>query len=142
MSHPPLAAALLAAADWFNEALLDDLAGRGWPRVSRHQSQVFPLLGPDGCSQADLTRHLGITRQSVSTLVQELEALELVERRPDVADRRVKVVALTERGHEFAAEARRLLASAEAELERRIGRVHVDALRTALGAEWGPPPRG
>lgn len=142
MEAVPLAAGLLSGADWFNEALLAELAASGWPRLSRNQAQVFPLLTEHGVSQAEIARALGITRQSAHNLVRELVDLAILEQRPDDADRRLSLVVLTERGTRLAHDAGRLLASFEEELAVRIGADAVTALRRALATDWGPPPAG
>jgi DNA-binding MarR family transcriptional regulator len=137
----PLAAGLVAAAEWFNGALLDQLADRGWPRLSRNQSQVFPLLSAEGsASPSDIARGLGITRQSAHTLLGQLVDLGILERAADPADGRRTLVALSARGRALARDAREILAELEAELARRIGEDAVEALRRALAADWGDPP--
>jgi DNA-binding MarR family transcriptional regulator len=77
-------------------------------------------------------------------LVNELERLGYVERVPDAADGRAKLVRPTERGHAVVAEARRVAREIEAEWTALIGRERMDALRAGLealhGALW--PDRG
>ena len=136
----PLAAALLDGAEWFNTALLSRLEDAGWPALSRNQSRVFPLLGPDGTSQVEVARGLGITRQSAHTLLGQLEALGIVERRPDPTDGRSSIVLLTRRGRALAADAGRILGDLEGELARRLGADHVEALGAALRLDWGDAP--
>lgn len=136
----PLAARLLAAAEWFNSALRQRLADRGWPAISRNQSQVFTLLGVEGASQSDIARGLDITRQSAHTLLRQLSDLGLVAERTDPRDRRKVRVHLTEEGERFAADAREVLADLEGTLTRRIGDEAVVALRAALATDWGGPP--
>jgi DNA-binding MarR family transcriptional regulator len=63
-----------------------------------------------------LAELLDVTKQAVAPVVDEMAGLGLVERRPDPADRRAKLLALTERG--IAARARALEVSAA--LEREI----------------------
>lgn len=140
MAPRRLALGLLDAADWFNDGLLLALAAAGWPQLSRHQAQVFPLLGADGVSQSEISRRLGITRQSVNTLVHELIALGVLEHRPDPDDRRAKRVVLTAHGRLLAADAARILDRMEQHLADRIGAEHVAALRVAVEADWGEPP--
>jgi DNA-binding MarR family transcriptional regulator len=140
MTSRRLALGLLDAADWFNDGLLSALTAAGWPRLSRHQAQVFPLLGPDGVSQSEISRRLGITRQSVNKLVHELIAVGVLEHRPDPSDRRAKRVVLTTQGRRLAADAARILDRMEQHLADRIGADQVDALRAAVEADWGEPP--
>lgn len=134
----PLAAALLHAAEWFNDALLTRLVAGGWPELSRNQARVFAVLDDDGASQSEVARRLGIARQSAHTLLHtmvELDLLAIVSR----SDRGARVV-LAPRGRRMAAAARALLDELEDELAARIGRDRVDGLRGALEVPWGPTP--
>jgi DNA-binding MarR family transcriptional regulator len=67
-----------------------------------------------GCSTNQLTmaRALGVDRSVMVGLVDELERAGLVERKPDPADRRSRIVTPTELGRERAAEMRDQLAHA------------------------------
>lgn len=140
MGSGPLAAELLRAADWFNDALLDRLAASGWPRLSRNQAQVFPLLGDDGASQSELGRRLGITRQSVNALVGELIDADVLAKTDDAADARVTTIVLTNSGRQLAADARRILDELERTLAGRIGADATEDLRSALASDWGRSP--
>src|SRR5215218_5606994 len=68
-----------------------------------------------------LAESLGVTQQAISKAVAELEQLGYVRRRPDRDDARVRLVALTDRGHAAVAAAREERAAVEAELRERIG---------------------
>lgn len=140
MDSVPLAAQLLRAADWFNDALLERIAAAGWPRLSRNQAQVFPLLGERGVSQAEIARRLGITRQSVNVLVGELVDIDVLAKTSDDSDARSTVIVLTGIGRRLAADAREILGDLERTLAERIGAEAVESLRHALGADWGTPP--
>jgi len=138
MGRGPLAAELLRAADWFNDALLERLSAAGWPPLTRNQAQVFPLLGEQGVSQSEIARRLGITRQSVNVLVADLIDADILAKTPDAADARVTVIVLTEAGQRLASDARDILGHLERVLADRIGAEVTDALRIGLAADWGP----
>lgn len=137
-THPGgLAYALLRASDWFNDALLVRLETAGWPRLNRTQSLTFASLGPDGTRPADLARSVGISRQSMQTLLADLADHGLVEVTDDPADRRAKIVRVSDRGRHLASDASGILADLEGELAGRIGAPAVAALREVLDHEWG-----
>jgi DNA-binding MarR family transcriptional regulator len=69
---------------------------------------------------------LGVTKQAAAPVVDEMAGLGLVERRPDPADRRAKLLALTAAGRG----ARERALAVSAALEREIP--DADALRAGL----------
>ena len=65
-------------------------------------------------------------------VVDELEVRGIVRRTPDPEDGRAKVVRLTARGRQFAAECRRAVAAVEARAKRTLGGRGYDVLRETL----------
>lgn len=78
--------------------IVDGVVGAGYPQKPSH-SAVFAQIRPEGSRLTDLARGANMTPQAMGELVDELEALGYVERRPDPNDRRAKLITLTERGH-------------------------------------------
>ena len=76
----------------------DDLHPRHWA--------VLAYLDEDGLRATELARLSGRHKQIVGRLVDELEELGYVERRPDPEDRRAKLIVPTERGLEQLARGR------------------------------------
>ncbi|MCH7599795.1 MAG: MarR family transcriptional regulator [Myxococcales bacterium] len=72
--------------------------------------------------QADLARHLGIGRAAMGSLVDSLEELKLVERRPKPGDRRVWLVAVTPSGGEVVRQVLKIDEKLRAELRVGISR--------------------
>ena len=70
----------------------DDLHPRHWA--------VLAYLDEDGVRATELARLSGRHKQIVGRLVDELEELGYVVRRPDPSDRRAKLITLTPRGRE------------------------------------------
>ena len=94
-----LAHLLVRAARLVNEAGLRRVQedARFESARSAHLS-VFPHLDLDGTRVTELARRMGITKQAVSQLIDDLEGLGMVERRPDPDDRRAKRVVFTNEG--------------------------------------------
>jgi DNA-binding MarR family transcriptional regulator len=66
-------------------------------------------IAPAPITMGDLATNLGIDAPYATLVVDELERLGLVERRPHPSDRRVKLVATTPRGSAAARQANKLL---------------------------------
>ncbi|WP_176450158.1 MarR family winged helix-turn-helix transcriptional regulator [Geodermatophilus saharensis] len=128
----PLAHLLLQAGRAFDAALREELAARGWPRLSAAQSLVFAYLDRQGTAPAELARRLGTTRQAQQDLVAGLVRLGLVETVTDPARRRGRLVRLTGSGRALAADAGGVLAGMEEELGERV-----PALRRLLAEVTG-----
>jgi DNA-binding MarR family transcriptional regulator len=128
---PPggLAAALLDAADALNDALVGELRARGWPPLTRTRALAFRYLAAGVTRPAGLARQLDLTRQSVQKLLDGLERDGLIARRPDPDDARAQIVELTADGDRMLDEAGRVLRSLEREVEARLGRDGLTALR-------------
>ena len=75
------------------------VAAAGHPIRPSHGA-VFSQLGPDGARLTDLARGAQMSPQAMSELVDELEGLGYLERRPDPRDRRAKLIVLTEAGRQ------------------------------------------
>jgi len=77
--------------------IVDGVVGSGFPIKPNH-SAVFGQIRPEGSRLTDLARGANITPQSMGQIIDELEQLGYVERRPDPADRRAKLIRLTSTG--------------------------------------------
>ena len=80
------------------EELFARLAAEGYDDLHPRHWAVLAYLDEDGIRATELARLSGRHKQIVGRLVDELEELGYVERRPDPADRRAKLVIPTERG--------------------------------------------
>ena len=115
-----------------SERLARRFAERGHPEVRTPHGNVFPYLDSDGTRVSDLAERAQVTKQSMAELVIHLEQHGYVERVPDPADRRAKLVRSTPRGDELYAIAREVVAEIEAEWTERLGRERMRQLRELL----------
>lgn len=77
--------------------IVDGVVGAGFPQKPSH-SAVFAQIRADGSRLSDLARGGNMTPQAMGELVDELEKMQYVVRRPDPTDRRAKLIVLTEKG--------------------------------------------
>jgi DNA-binding MarR family transcriptional regulator len=80
----------------------EGVARAGHPVKASH-SAVFGQMTGDGSRLSDLARGANMTPQAMGELVDELEGLGYVQRRPDPSDRRAKLITLTESGRQCVA---------------------------------------
>ena len=89
-----------------------------WEVTPSQSRALNVLIQHDGLRLSELAEHLRIAPRSATEVVDDLQRRGLVERRPDPADRRATLVAVTGAG----AETGRAISSArQAEAERFFG---------------------
>ena len=117
------------------EALLvARLSERGHGAVRLPHGAVLQYLDDAGTRVSVLAERAAVTKQSMAELVAHLEAHGYVERLPDPADRRAKLVRATPRGREVFAIARETVAEVEARVAERLGEEDMRRLRELLAA--------
>lgn len=124
---------LQQAGESWQAQLRSGLAEQVSPTALGAGAAVLSQLDPAaGMSQTTLTAQMGLSKQAVQQLLDQLEAQGLVRREPDPADRRAKRVILTETG--AAAAAARVDASSrlEEQLRETLGKKRFKALRKTL----------
>jgi DNA-binding MarR family transcriptional regulator len=115
-----------------SERLHDRFAERGHPDVRPPHGNVFQFLDDGGTRVSVLAQRAQITKQSMAELVAHLERHGYVERVPDPADGRAKLVRATDRGREVYAIARDAMLEVQERLEARLGADRMATLRRLL----------
>lgn len=93
----------------------EGVARAGHPVKASHGA-VFGQISAEGSRLTDLARGANMSPQAMGELVDELEGMGYLERRPDPTDRRAKLITLTESGRKCVAAG----TDAVGALERRI----------------------
>jgi DNA-binding MarR family transcriptional regulator len=112
--------------------VLEALHAAGFADLSSAQARIFQRIGPDGTRTVQLAEQARVTKQTASLLVQAMEEEGYVERRPDPADARARLVTIAERGRAAQAVAAGVVAEVEEQWRRRLGARRYAALRRAL----------
>jgi DNA-binding MarR family transcriptional regulator len=108
------------------------LAALGFDDFTPAQARVFQRIGPAGSRVTDLAEQAGVTKQTVGFLVDQLERAGYVERAPDPADGRVRLVRITGRGARCVRASLGIVAEVEAEWAAHLGAGRLDELRAIL----------
>lgn len=132
---------MMRAFYWFDEALQSALRARGWEAVSRSQSMTFINIVLGVRRPAELARNLGITRQGVSKMLQEMVDRDWIVIEPDPADKRASMISFSENSAQLRADALEILSKIDLSLADRLGDKSLQALRNTLARDWGPPPQ-
>jgi DNA-binding MarR family transcriptional regulator len=81
--------------------LVQRLTAAGYPDLPAATHPVFENLDRDGTRLTELAARADMTHQSMGELVDTLEQRGYLERRPDPADGRARLVCLTSRGRQM-----------------------------------------
>ncbi|MGR6913501.1 MarR family winged helix-turn-helix transcriptional regulator [[Actinomadura] parvosata] len=101
--------------------LFTKLSEQGHPELRPRHGAVLAYLDEEGSRATDLAAQSGQHKQVIGTLVDELVALGYVQRQPDPADRRAKLIVPTEKGRDHMAKSDAILAEMEAEHAKAVG---------------------
>lgn len=119
-------------------AVQDELYARleeaGHRELARLHGAVIAHLDEQGTRATELARRSGRHKQVIGRIVDELEALGYVERRPDPADRRAKLVIPTDRGREVMRLSDEIVAGIERRLADLLGKRAYAEFSQTLGA--------
>ena len=109
-----------------------ELAESGYGDIRPTHGCVFRFVRKDGMRLTELAECGGITKQSCGEMVDDLVGLGYVERIPDPADRRAKLIRLTEKGAKAQGVGFGLFAELEERWAERYGVERMEALRELL----------
>lgn len=122
------------AIDRFESEILRQMEAAGYQGFSLSHITVTRNLDRAGTRATELARRAGITKQSISELVNQLEANGILERRRDPADGRAKIVYFTETGLAWLDAFGSALHHAEQQMAGELGEARFKALQQALTA--------
>lgn len=115
------------------DELYAKLAHAGHERLTPRHGAVIAHLDEHGTRATELARRSGRHKQVIGRLVDELEDLGYVERRPEPHDRRGKLVVPTKRGLEVMHLSDVIVAGIESQQSRTLGPAAWKQFRTNLG---------
>jgi MarR family transcriptional regulator, organic hydroperoxide resistance regulator len=120
------------AAQRFREAM-DGAVRRHGVGSMRAYLVLVALIREPGRAQLTLGAALGLDKTTLTAVLDRLERQGLIIRRPDPADRRVRIPEITEAGRRVQAEIAPSVQAAEAELVGMLSGPERNMLRAALG---------
>ena len=145
MREIPIPGLLQLTSDVFEREVFPRLHAAGYGDLRPGHGCVFGTITPEGARLTDLAERANLTKQAVGEVVSELEQRGYVERVPDPADGRAKIIRLTERGTEAWTLGHSLIDDMRRRWEERYGKERV-ATTVGLLSEivrdevWSAPP--
>jgi DNA-binding MarR family transcriptional regulator len=128
----PLPALIDDFADQCFAEFRERLSDAGHASIRAGHGCVFRFIHQGGSRLTDLACSSGLSKQAVGEVVDDLEQLGYVERDADPADRRAKVIRLTQSGADAQKVALGIFADIERSLAERYGAERVEAMRSLL----------
>jgi DNA-binding MarR family transcriptional regulator len=126
----------------FQTELFGRLRDAGLADARLPHTHVTAYIKADGSRLTELAAMARMTPPAMSELVDDLQRLGMVERRPDPRDGRAKLICLTDAGWAAMRIAQRVIAEMEADYARRVGAERfeeaaetLDALLRSLAAD-------
>ena len=116
------------------EALRRIAAIPGRPSLRRSHTALLPHIDLDGTRVSELAERVGVTKQAISQLLDDLEGAGVVARIADPADARGRLVVFTAEGRRGILEGLAVLARLEAELRDKVGKPAMDGLAVGVRA--------
>lgn len=116
----------------FEDRVVELLAEAGQAEVRVSHIGLTRSLDRRGTRVTELARRANMTKQGMSELISQCEAIDLVKRTIDPEDRRAKIVRFTDRGLEWLAAFEAAVEQAELEMRTGLGTLCVDGLCSAL----------
>jgi DNA-binding MarR family transcriptional regulator len=127
---------LIAVLSQVRDAVGDELFGRltelGYAELRPAHGCVFGNIDDAGSRLTELAERSGFTKQSVGEAVADLERMDFVERVPDPADGRAKIIQLTAHGRAALDASQEIFADIERRFAEEIGRERYAQFREAL----------
>lgn len=141
-TEPMIGALLRRASEATHRELFVRLQAAGFGDLRWAHFSLFGFPGLHGVRPTELADRVGISKQGLNALLNDLDDFGYIVRRPAVGDGRYRVLELTPRGLEFAATMKRVLQQIEADVAERIGQRQLDRLKTAAAkiAQLYPDP--
>jgi DNA-binding MarR family transcriptional regulator len=123
---------LLDAFRSLDREIATALEDRGAGELRPSQAVALLQVERTGTRLSELAQRVGITKQAMMQLVDDLQEMGCVRRVPDPLDSRAKIVRLTARGLRLRASARKAIQAVESRIRRRLGGRRYEGLRGLL----------
>ena len=130
--RPSLALLLRVIYQHHSQAIESALRASGFDDIAPSAGNVFPFMRREGITISALAELAGVRKQTMAQAVEQLERSGYVERRENPADRRSRLVFLTDRGRTVTPVTHAAAAAVEERWASLIGTDELERLRHEL----------
>lgn len=123
---------MLVGWQWVREQVFAGVRAAGYDDLNPAHVGLIRYLTLGGLRPVNIAARMQITKQSVHDLLSHMEQRGYLVREEDPADRRARVVRLTEKGERLERVVRAQAAAAEAQIADLLGERRFQQLRDAL----------
>jgi DNA-binding MarR family transcriptional regulator len=116
-----LAAQLRMASEACHEMVFTRLRASGFGDLRQSHYDLFRFPGPQGRTPTEIASHVGLSKQALNPLLNELETMGYMKREANPSDARSRTVTLTRRGLRLVAAIKGALEELEQAAETAIG---------------------
>ena len=102
--------------------------------LSLSQARVFQRINPEGSRPGELAQSAQLSKQTLSSIVDQLERSGYVKRLPDPQDARARLVTITPKGQELIDASIPVVRDIETAWEAHLGKARTRQLRATLAA--------
>ena len=127
-----MGALLPGLADYILQRLMQLTQEKGHPGLKLSFGQVLTLIGPSGGRIQQIAAIQDVSKQAISAIATELEALGYLRRDPDPLDARQIVLMFTARGERLIADSVASVEELEGEFAAIIGPAALERMETTL----------
>lgn len=118
---------------YLESAVMEALRAAGH-EMTLNQARVFQRIAPEGSRMAELTVAAQLPKQTVGSIVDQLERAGYVRRCPDPDDARARLVTITDRGRQLVESTVPVVREVERAWRAHLGATRARQLREALAA--------
>jgi DNA-binding MarR family transcriptional regulator len=116
---------------FMESAVMAELKAHGHD-IPLNQVRVFQRIAPGGSRLAELAEAAEVSKQTVGSIVDQLEHAGYVERTADPRDRRARLVTITAKGQQLIELSTPVVRRVERAWEAHLGPARADQLRQTL----------
>jgi DNA-binding MarR family transcriptional regulator len=125
LTFPPLekhvGANLWQMSELWKKRFDAEMVELGHSYFAEARSNILRYVGPNGVSQSTVVKRMGLSKQAVQQLIDDLVVDGVVTRKPDPGDKRGKLIVLTQLGLSALHDANKVKKRIEKEYEKMIG---------------------